>query len=65
MYCLCCEPNSLVITQSKLPINSVLVLGKKNDKIVGLFHVKILISNSWESGKKFKECGEKYNLGEK
>lgn len=54
MYCLCYEVNSLVITQSKLPINSVLVLGKKYDKIVGRFHVKILISNSSESGRNLR-----------
>lgn len=47
VYCLCHEPNPLVFTQIKLPINSVLVLVKKKDKIVGFLHVKILISTSW------------------
>lgn len=52
MYHLCHEPNPSVFTQIKNPVNSVLVLAKKNDKIVGPLHVKILISNFWVSGRK-------------
>lgn len=49
VYHLYHEPNPLVFTEIKLPINSVLVLAKKNDKIVGPLHVNILISNFWVS----------------